>query len=98
MPFFCSESMEWRRWNPKISGSENTSGWNSLSQRPAIRVPKVTNLNPMVSRYSQNHCRLDTNGKHERDVVLPLKAHCLCCLKAQRDSQGHPTLGIFRRE
>jgi hypothetical protein len=29
-------------------------------------------------------------------VVLPLKAHCLCCLVKQRDLQGYPTLGIFR--
>lgn len=33
-----------------------------------------------------------------KDVVLPLKAHCLCCLVKQRDLHGHPTLGIFRPE
>lgn len=31
-----------------------------------------------------------------RNVILPLKSHCLCCLKEKRDAQGHPTLGIFR--
>jgi hypothetical protein len=31
-----------------------------------------------------------------KDVVLPLQAHCLCCLIKQRDANGHPTLGFFR--
>ena len=37
------------------------------------------------------------NGWQARkDVVFPLRAHCLCCLIRQRDSQGWPTLGVFR--
>lgn len=28
--------------------------------------------------------------------VLPLKAHCLCCLRKERDEQGFPTLGIVK--
>ena len=28
--------------------------------------------------------------------MLPLRAHCLCCLTKQRDAQQHPTLGIIR--
>lgn len=31
-----------------------------------------------------------------KEVVLPLMAHCLCCLTKQRDAQQYPTLGIFR--
>lgn len=31
-----------------------------------------------------------------KEVVFPLKAHCLCCLTRQRDAQQHPTLGIFK--
>jgi hypothetical protein len=31
-----------------------------------------------------------------KDVVYPLRAHCLCCLKKERDVQGCPTLGLFR--
>jgi hypothetical protein len=31
-----------------------------------------------------------------KEVVLPLRSHCLCCLQRQRDSRGYPTLGIFR--
>jgi hypothetical protein len=31
-----------------------------------------------------------------KDVVLPLSSHCLCCLKQARDTDGFPTLGLFR--
>jgi hypothetical protein len=34
--------------------------------------------------------------KAKKDVILPLQAHCLCCLKKERDAKGFPTLGIFR--
>jgi hypothetical protein len=31
-----------------------------------------------------------------KEVILPLKAHCLCCLEEERAQRGHPTLGIFK--
>lgn len=31
-----------------------------------------------------------------KDVIFPLKRHCLCCIQKERDENGHPTLGIFR--
>jgi hypothetical protein len=31
-----------------------------------------------------------------KKVILPLEAHCLCCLRKQRDEQSYPTLGLFR--
>ena len=31
-------------------------------------------------------------------VVLPLRAHCLCCLVKERDTRQFPTLGIIRPE
>lgn len=31
-----------------------------------------------------------------KDIVLPLKRHCMCCIKAERDQHGSPTLGIFK--
>jgi hypothetical protein len=41
---------------------------------------------------------LDTENywQARKEVVLPLKAASLCDLIRQRDTQGHPTLGIFR--
>ena len=38
------------------------------------------------------------NWQARKDVVLPLRAHCLCCLAKQRDAQQFPTLGIIRPE
>ena len=32
----------------------------------------------------------------EKDIVLPLRAHCLCCLVKERDANKYPTPGIFR--
>jgi len=31
-----------------------------------------------------------------KNIVLPLRAHCLCCLIKQRDANQFPTLGIVR--
>ncbi len=37
------------------------------------------------------------NGWQARkDILFPLKAHCLCCLVKERDEKGYPTLGLFR--
>lgn len=38
------------------------------------------------------------NWQARKDIVLPLRAHCLCCLTKQRDAQQFPTLGIVRPE
>ena len=31
-----------------------------------------------------------------KDVLFPLKAHCLCCLERTRRAEHSPTLGLFR--
>lgn len=31
-----------------------------------------------------------------KDIIYPLKAHCLCCLQRKRNLNGHPTLGFFK--
>lgn len=38
----------------------------------------------------------ERNWQARKDVVFPLKSHCLCCLTKQRDAQQYPTLGLFR--
>lgn len=38
----------------------------------------------------------DQAWKARKDIVFPLKSHCLCCLKRERDAAGFPTLGFFR--
>jgi|ERR1017187_8556253 hypothetical protein len=41
---------------------------------------------------------LSTKGEWtaRKQVIFPLKGHCLCCLEAARAKQGHPTLGFFK--
>ncbi len=36
------------------------------------------------------------NWEARKRIVLPLKKHCLCCLKRERDEKEFPTLGIFK--
>jgi hypothetical protein len=31
-----------------------------------------------------------------KDIIYPLKSHCLCCLQAQRNELGYPTLGFYK--
>jgi len=31
-----------------------------------------------------------------KDVIFPLRRHCLCCIARARDEQRYPTLGIFQ--
>jgi hypothetical protein len=36
------------------------------------------------------------NWAARKEVILPLKSHCLCCAEKERQLHAHPTLGIFR--
>jgi hypothetical protein len=38
----------------------------------------------------------DDGWKERKRLIMPLKAHCMCCLQKTRDEKGFPTLGIFR--
>jgi hypothetical protein len=38
----------------------------------------------------------DAAWEARKAVVEPLKSHCLCCLKEQRNNYGSPTLGFFK--
>lgn len=42
--------------------------------------------------------KLSTKSKWEerKEALALLESHCFCCLKAQRDKEGFPTLGFFR--
>jgi hypothetical protein len=31
-----------------------------------------------------------------KNIVDPMRSHCLCCLMKERDAHGFPTLGVFR--
>ena len=36
------------------------------------------------------------NWSERKELVFPLKAHCLCCLQKQQKAHGSPTLGFFK--
>jgi hypothetical protein len=38
----------------------------------------------------------DHEWRARKDIIFPLRAHCLCCLKKQLEANGRPTLGLFR--
>ena len=68
-----------------------------------LTVTKAKDSRPESYRLKQNGIKIlsgtlttDNEWRARKDVILPLRAHCLCCLIRQRDSHGHPTLGIFR--
>ena len=34
--------------------------------------------------------------QYRKDLVFPLKRHCLCCIKQEQEEEGSPTLGVFK--
>jgi hypothetical protein len=38
----------------------------------------------------------ENEWQSRKAIIEPLKAHCLCCLKAERDKNLSPTLGFFK--
>ena len=58
--------------------------------------PESYKLKPDGIKVLSEPLSTDQEWQARKDVILPLMAHCLCCLQKQRDAQGHPTLGIFR--
>ncbi len=68
-----------------------------------VTVTKAKDVRPESYRLNQNGIKILTQPlstanewQSRKDVIFPLRAHCLCCLKKQRDLQGYPTLGIFQ--
>ena len=85
--------------------------WRYLSAEEQFRkyqwveltVEKAGDSRPESYRLTQNGIRIvsqqlttDNKWLHRREIVEPLKAHCLCCLMQERDQRGFPTLGVFR--
>ena len=66
-------------------------------------VIKASDPRPESYKLKQNGIRIlseplstANNWQLRRDLIEPLCSHCLCCLKKKLDSDGRPTLGIFR--
>jgi hypothetical protein len=72
-------------------------------QRVEVIVTKARDTRPESYKLKPDGIRIlseplsTANGwKARKDVIFPLRAHCLCCLARERDANGYPTLGIFR--
>ena len=68
-----------------------------------LSVAKATkDLRPESYKLRQDGIRILSHlapGKEwqaRKEIILRLKAHCLCCLARERDERGFPTLGIVK--
>jgi hypothetical protein len=69
---------------------------NVAVEKASDSRPESYKLTPDGIRIESDPLPTDGDWVARKRVVYPLKKHCLCCLKAERDSQGYPTLGFFR--
>ncbi|MCI0557441.1 MAG: hypothetical protein MN733_03020, partial [Nitrososphaera sp.] len=58
--------------------------------------PESYNIAVESLRVVSDRLSTDNDWQQRKDIIVPLMAHCLCCLKAERDKNQFPTLGIFR--
>lgn len=85
--------------------------WRYLSDAEKFRryqwveaiVEKASDPRPESYKLTQGGIRIltaplstDNGWLLRREVVEPLRAHCLCCLIKKRDADQHPTLGVFK--
>lgn len=67
-----------------------------------LTITKARDPRPESYRLKQDGIKIISSlsavrdWKARKEIIFPLRAHCLCCLVRQRDVQGHPTLGIFK--
>lgn len=85
--------------------------WRYLSAEEQFRryqwveltVTKASDSRPESYKLKQNGIKIlseplstEKGWRARREIIEPLRAHCLCCLMKQRDAHKHPTLGIVR--
>lgn len=58
--------------------------------RPESFTPNIDSIRIVGGVKSEDRWR------HRKEIVFPLKRHCLCCIDQRREEDGSPTLGIFK--
>jgi hypothetical protein len=58
--------------------------------------PESYKLKPDSIRIISEPLSTANEWQARKNIVFPLRAHCLCCLMRQCKAHGHPTLGLFR--
>jgi len=68
-----------------------------------VIVEKASDPRPESYKLTQNGIKIispqlssDNEWHLRREIIEPLRAHCLCCLVKGRDTNGYPTLGVFK--
>lgn len=66
-----------------------------------LTVEKASDPRPESYKLKQNGIKILTelsasDWKARREIIEPLRAHCLCCLVRDRNANQRPTLGFFR--
>src|SRR5262245_20588652 len=71
--------------------------WIELQVRKASDSrPESFNPDCDSIRIVPGHLGTSQGWRARKKLLEPLRSHCLCCLKAQREQNGAPTLGFFR--
>jgi len=72
--------------------------WIEARIQKAKNDPRPESFNPDRDSIRPISGVLSTENEWQarKDLVFPLRAHCLCCLKQERDQRGAPTLGLFK--
>ena len=58
--------------------------------------PESHKIRPQSISVVSDVLSTDNAWRRRKDILDPLKGHCLCCLKSRRDEYGFPTLGFIR--
>lgn len=67
-----------------------------------VRVTKSSDYRPESYKVDidsirvVSHMEPDQSWQARKEILAPLQSHCLCCLAAERDKHGSPTLGFFK--
>ena len=71
--------------------------WIEASVRKASDArPESYNIDIDSIRLLGDPVPSDHGWRQRKEILFPLRAHCLCCLKRARDEHKFPTLGLFR--
>jgi hypothetical protein len=98
-----SETGEWLRLHPiryrYLSQEQRFQKYQWIE----LKVTKANDGRP--ESYSPNNQtikiiseQLGTSNAWQarKNIVFPLRSHCMCCLTKERNEKGYPTLGFFR--
>ena len=94
---------EWLRLFPVpwryLAEAEKFRRWQWIE----VTVEKASDHRPESYKLTQGGIKIlseplatDDGWRLRREIVDPLRGHCLCCMVRKRDADQHPTLGVFK--